>query len=232
MNLRESSARGSASAYPFVVICGPSGSGKTTAVRALGELSRKVIPLVSHTTRKPRPGEIDGIDYHFVSEEEFKQHAFIEHTRVFGNLYGISRDNFEQRDACVVAEMTIDGWRAIRAAARQAISVFLLPPSPHELARRLASRHSEPARERAQRFAQARSDVGRWRDFDYAFFTDAPESSARRLDAIVNRQGGSFATTSLDHQRYIVRRLRAGGWLLGGAQAVSLGAEEREAVAS
>src|SRR5690606_27314521 len=126
------------------IVSAPSGAGKTTLVDALVRTMPDLRVSVSHTTRPQRPGEVDGVHYHFVDTETFERMVaageFLEHARVFGNLYGTSRTQVEEMLAAgtdVVLEIDWQGGRQVRQAMPDSISIFILPPSRDELERRL-----------------------------------------------------------------------------------------------
>ncbi|OUS40044.1 guanylate kinase, partial [Oleispira antarctica] len=129
------------------VFSAPSGAGKTTLVKALLEQTQDIGVSVSHTTREPRAGEIDGKDYNFVSQETFKalinQDAFLEHAHVFDNFYGTSQIWVEQELAAgrdVILEIDWQGADQIRQQMPDMVSIFILPPSREELLKRLTGR--------------------------------------------------------------------------------------------
>ena len=126
------------------IIAAPSGCGKTTLVEALLKNSVDLYLSVTHTTRKPRIGEIDGVNYHFISKTDFKKKVhnfeFVEHAEVFGNFYGSSRDKIEEnlnKNNDVILEIDWQGARQVKANMPDAISIFILPPSKKVLETRL-----------------------------------------------------------------------------------------------
>ena len=174
------------------VISAPSGAGKTSLVRALIDINPQIDLSVSYTTRKPRPGERDGEDYHFVSRDTFlamaKRGEFIESAEVYGNLYGssqtwISQENVKGRD--ILLEIDWQGAAQIRRLFPDCISVFVLPPSMQALAQRLKGRAQDTSEVIARRLAAARNDVAHVAEFDYVIINDDLNEALRELNAVV-----------------------------------------------
>ena len=133
------------------VVSAPSGAGKTSLVKALIESTPNIHVSVSHTTRTQRPGEIDGVNYHFVSRDGFaamlNDNAFLEHAEVFGNLYGTGKQTVAEKlkaGVDVVLEIDWQGAQQIRRQAPEAVSIFILPPSREILEPRLIGRGQDP----------------------------------------------------------------------------------------
>ncbi len=161
------------------VIAAPSGAGKTSLVKALLDSDAGLRLSVSHTTRKRRETEREGREYHFVSVADFEQlqraGEFLEHARVFDNLYGTSRAFVEQQLAAghdVVLEIDWQGARQVRRAMPQCVSIFILPPSRQALAERLARRATDTPEVIARRLAEAAGDMAHFREFDYVVVND------------------------------------------------------------
>jgi guanylate kinase len=171
-----------------VVLSGPSGVGKGTVVAKVRELHPHVWVSVSYTTRAPRAGETDGVQYHFVDRGKFAEMieagAMLEWDEHFGNLYGTPREPVEEHLAAGVAtllEIELHGARQVRAAMPQAFLVFLRPPSWDELARRLGGRGSEPPSFVADRLARARMEMAAEDEFDAVIVNDDVERAAAEL---------------------------------------------------
>jgi len=163
----------------LIVIAAPSGAGKTSLVKALLESDHSLRLSVSHTTRKRRDTEQEGREYHFVSVPEFERlkdsGEFLEHARVFDNLYGTSRGFVEQQLATghdVVLEIDWQGAQQVRRAMPQCVTVFILPPSRVTLAERLARRATDTPEVIARRLADAAGDMSHYREFDYVVVND------------------------------------------------------------
>jgi guanylate kinase len=177
------------------IVAAPSGTGKSSLVNALLEREPGISLSVSFTSRLPRPGEVEGRHYHFVSRELF-QHmaakgAFYEYANVHGDLKGTARDAVEPlladgRD--VLLEIDWQGARQVRAARPDSVSVFILPPSRAELERRLRTRASDNAEAIARRLADSREEIAHSEDFDYIVVNDQFADALADLRAIVAGQ--------------------------------------------
>jgi guanylate kinase len=183
------------------LLSAPSGAGKTTLVRALLASEPNLKFSISYTTRPPRPAERDGRDYYFVSEAEFErlvgEGAFLEHARVFDHWYGTSRQSVQtlvDAGMSVLLEIDWQGARQVRAAAPEAVSVFILPPSVAELERRLRKRASDTEAVIARRFHDAVADISHWREFDFAVINDDLATATAELRAIVRGDPGGRRT--------------------------------------
>ena len=177
------------------IVAAPSGSGKTSLVNALIEREPGIGLSVSYTSRLPRPGEVEGRHYHFVSRDVFERMAaagsFYEYANVHGDLKGTARDAVEPllaggRD--VLLEIDWQGARQVRAARPDSVSVFILPPSRAELERRLRTRASDNAESIARRLADSREEIAHAGDFDYIVVNDQFADALADLRAIVTCQ--------------------------------------------
>jgi guanylate kinase len=175
------------------IISAPSGAGKSSLVKALLETSRDGVALsVSHTTRAPRPGEVDGSDYHFTDVERFTAMVaageFLEHAQVFDNFYGTSRQAVEQQLVAgldVILEIDWQGARAVRACMPATLSIFVLPPSRAELEARLTARGQDDAAVIARRMRDAVSEMSHYDEYDYLIINDVFEQARDQLAAIM-----------------------------------------------
>ena len=161
------------------IVSAPSGAGKTSLVKALIDTQAQIRVSVSHTTRTMRPGEVDGVNYHFVSREQFlqmlEQDAFLEHAEVFGNLYGTSQHWVEQTLAegfDLILEIDWQGAQQVRRLMPQAKSIFILPPSQQALSQRLTNRGQDSDTIIDQRMAEARSEMSHYVEYDYLVIND------------------------------------------------------------
>jgi guanylate kinase len=177
------------------VITGPSGVGKGTLIRGLLERVPGLELSVSATTRPPRPGERDGVDYHFLSDEEFDRRVangeFVEHARYSGHQYGTLRSELERRmaeAAGVVLEIEVQGARQIRAAMPEAVQVFIAPPSVEALRARLVGRGTDAPADVEARLATALQELEAEKEFEYVVVNDRLEQATEELAAIVRRE--------------------------------------------
>lgn len=180
----------------LIVVAGPSGSGKTSLVaRALEQLS-SVAFSVSWTSRSPRAGEQNGIHYHFVSRDAFEEAAdqgrFLEHAIVHGNLYGTSRKDVERqlRDGDdVLLDIDVQGADQVRRCLEhekwEAISIFVLPPNPEELERRLRLRQTDSEETIRMRLENSLTEISRAGEFEYVLINDDLETCYRQFSCIV-----------------------------------------------
>ena len=173
------------------IISAPSGAGKTSLVKALLEKDAKVRVSVSHTTRAPRDGEVDGVAYNFVTLAEFDQvidaGQFLEYAEVFTNKYGTSKLWVEEQLAAgidVILEIDWQGAQQVREKMPNALSIFILPPSRTELERRLTGRGTDSAEIIAGRMAQAESEMSHFGEFDYLVINDQFDDALNQLQAI------------------------------------------------
>jgi guanylate kinase len=176
------------------IVAAPSGAGKSSLVNALLEREQGIALSVSHTTRPPRPADVDGQHYHFVNRGVFErlvaQGAFLEHAEVFGNLYGTSREAVRQRLQAgrdVLLEIDWQGARQVRARL-PCVSIFILPPSRDELERRLRTRAADDADTIARRLRESREEIAHAGEFDYLVVNDAFGDALADLRAIVTCQ--------------------------------------------
>jgi guanylate kinase len=178
------------------VISAPSGAGKTSLVKALLASDAQLHLSVSHTTRRRRPTEQDGREYHFVSVQEFEQlvahGAFLEHARVFDNWYGTSRVFVEQQLEAghdVLLEIDWQGAQQVRRAMPERVSIFVLPPARRALAERLARRATDTDEVIRRRLADAAGDMSHYGEFDYVVVNDDFDQALEDLHRIIAGHG-------------------------------------------
>lgn len=169
----------SATTGTLYIVSAPSGAGKTSLVKALVDAQPQVRVSVSHTTRAMRPGEVDGVNYHFVSREEFlarlERNEFLEHAEVFGNLYGTSQRWLEQTLAegyDLILEIDWQGAQQVRRLMPQAKSIFILPPTQEALRQRLNNRGQDSDEIIEKRMREAVSEMSHYVEYDYLVIND------------------------------------------------------------
>ena len=176
------------------VITGPSGVGKGTLIRTLLERIPSLELSVSATTRRPRPGEMQGVAYHFLSEDEFEQRVragdFVEHARYSGNRYGTLRSELDGRIAGghpVVLEIEVQGARQIREAMPEAVQIFIAPPGEDALRARLVGRGTDDQEQVEARLQTAREELAAQHEFSHVVINDRLEDASDQLEACVRR---------------------------------------------
>src|SRR2546421_11805657 len=176
----------------LVVVSGPSGVGKSSVVTAVTQRNPKVWLSVSVTTRPPRPGERDGVDYHFVDEDEFERlvqdGAFLEHATFSEHRYGTPKAPVDEHLAAgvpVLLEIELQGARQVRTAMPSALLVFLAPPSWDELVRRLTGRGTEDHSVVRRRLDAARIELAAEDEFDVVVVNASVQEAAERLVALI-----------------------------------------------
>ena len=177
-------------------VSAPSGAGKTSLVAAMLMRREDLLVSVSHTTRPMRPGEQDGVNYHFVGESEFlamlEKNEFLEHARVFGNLYGTSQTWVEKQLASgidVILEIDWQGALQIKRLMPGSLSIFILPPSRATLEQRLTGRGQDDADTIEKRMSEAVEEMSHYTESDYLVVNDEFEIALVELEAIVRSQG-------------------------------------------
>ncbi|WP_312929983.1 guanylate kinase [Stutzerimonas nitrititolerans] len=181
----------SASTGTLYIVSAPSGAGKTSLVKALLDAQPQVRVSVSHTTRGIRPGEVDGVNYHFVSREEFLERLdrdeFLEHAEVFGNLYGTSQRWLEQtldEGYDLILEIDWQGAQQVRRLMPQARSIFILPPTQEALRQRLTNRGQDSDEVIDGRMREAVSEMTHYVEYDYLIINDDFTHALGDLQAI------------------------------------------------
>ena len=188
------------------IVSAPSGAGKTSLVNGLLANNSEIDLSVSYTTRAPRPGEVEGVDYHFISREIFlamaKHGDFLESAEVYGNLYGTSQSWIEAETKSgrdILLEIDWQGAAQVRQTFKSCISIFILPPSMQVLETRLRGRAQDSAEVIARRLAAAKEDVAHIAEFDYVIINDKLDEALQQLNAIIIAAG-------LRRDRQIARR--------------------------
>ena len=187
------------------VITGPSGVGKGTLIRGLMERLPQLELSVSATTRAPRPDERDGVDYHFLTREEFERRVavgeFVEHADYAGRSYGTLRSELEERvraGAPVVLEIEVQGARQVRGSVPDAVQVFIAPPTLEELRTRLIGRGTDDPEEVERRLRVAAEELAAQPEFAHVVVNDRLNDALEQLTAIVADELDGRATTLED----------------------------------
>ena len=174
------------------IVSAPSGAGKTSLVKALIASLGNVVVSVSHTTRPSRPGEVDGVNYHFVDEETFlklrSEDGFFEWAEVFGNLYGTAKAGIDDqlaRGIDVILEIDWQGARQIREQRDDAVSLFILPPSTATLRQRLTARGQDNDEVIEKRMLAAKAELAHYNEADFLVLNDVFERALEDLQSIV-----------------------------------------------
>lgn len=190
------------------IVSAPSGAGKSSLVSAVLAEDKLLSLSVSYTTRPPRPGEVDGRDYHFVDRRQFaamvERGEFLESAEVHGNAYGTSQkaiDGARARGLDVVLEIDWQGALQVRRAFPDAVSVFILPPPPvlEELDRRLRGRGQDSEEAIQRRLRAAREEIGHVAEFDYVIINKDFEEARRDLAALVRATRLTLARQTSRH---------------------------------
>ena len=197
------------------IVTAPSGAGKTTLVHAVLEREPGLALSISYTTRAPRPGEVDGRDYRFVSREEFLRlrdgGELLEWAEVHGNYYGTSRTWIEtqlQQDRDVLLEIDWQGARQVRRIFPHAVSIFILPPSLEALEARLRGRGTDSEATIARRLAAAREEMRHVEEFDYVIINDRLERAIDELTAVVRAARLRLPVQKRRHAAYFAQLLQ------------------------
>jgi guanylate kinase len=200
------------------IISAPSGSGKSTIVNQLRSLVSGLEFSVSWTTRGPRGSEVDSREYHFTTREHFEEmirrDEFLEHAQVFGNYYGTAKSTLDEAFAQgkdLLLDIDVQGAAQVRAKCPQAVSIFLMPPSPQVLATRLRNRsRAEGAVQEEiidRRLAKAKQEIENYRDYGYILVNDILDRAVEEMAAIVAaeriRRNGDAAADGADRERVL-----------------------------
>ncbi|PLT26806.1 guanylate kinase [Pseudoalteromonas sp. MelDa3] len=189
------------------ILSAPSGAGKSSLINALLKKHADMKVSVSHTTRAPRPGEENGVHYHFVSTDEFKaliaKDDFFEWAQVFDNYYGTSKQAIEsQLDAGIDVFLDIDwqGAQQVRKIMPSVQTIFILPPSKEELEQRLNNRGQDSVEIIASRMAKAQSETSHYNEYDFVIVNDDFESALADIEIIVMAQRLTLKAQEDRHQ--------------------------------
>ena len=186
----------------LILICAPSGGGKTTLCELLLEARPDMSRAITCTTREPRDGEKEGVDYHFLAAEDFLKRVqagnFLEHATVYGNSYGLLKSELLTKLRAgkdVLLNVDVQGAATIRAKAEEEpelkkalVTVFLTPPTVEVLEQRLKKRNKDSATAMQKRLAVAKQEVAQWKNFDYLIFSGAKQEDLRKMLEVVEAE--------------------------------------------
>lgn len=187
----------------MIILSAPSGAGKTSLARALVDAEPDADLSISHTTRDRRPGETDGVHYHFVDHARFEEmiarDQFLEYARVFDNLYGTSREAVDPKIEAgtnIILDIDWQGARKVRERMPGCVSVFILPPSRQALAQRLSDRGRDSAAVIESRMRDAASEASHYSEYDWVVINDSFDHALAELRAILAGQPESEPASS------------------------------------
>tara|TARA_B110000008_G_C16648937_1_gene435853 strand:- start:14 stop:640 length:627 start_codon:yes stop_codon:yes gene_type:complete len=194
------------------IIAAPSGCGKTSLVKALLESSKKLAVSISHTTRKARKGEANGENYHFVSrlafDEMISNNDFLEYAEVFGNMYGTSRGNIDEKldsNNDIILEIDWQGARQVRKNMPDAISIFILPPSKKVLLQRLTDRGQDDDETISKRMENSEREMSHYDEFSYLIINDQFEAALKDLKTIIDDFSNNKKNIELSLENQLIR---------------------------
>ncbi len=176
----------------MVILSSPSGAGKTTITKKIQQKYRSFKISVSHTTREPRTNEVDGVDYHFVTEEKFKKFIeegkFYEYAKIFGNYYGTSKETVNQ--TIIQNDIIFDiDWQGTKQLSKfknlNLIKIYLIPPNKIELKNRLIKRNQDSPQEVKKRYEAYDNDINHWNDYDYIVINENLENCYKQIENII-----------------------------------------------
>lgn len=176
----------------MVILSSPSGAGKTTITKKLQQKYQTFKISVSHTTRKPRSNEVDGVDYNFITHESFKNYIeegkFYEYAKIFDNYYGTLKKTVD--DLILVNDIIFDiDWQGTQQLSKfknlKLIKIYLIPPNRDELKQRLIKRNLDPLEEVEKRFKAFEADVLHWKDYDYVLINENLDNCYKQIEKII-----------------------------------------------
>ncbi|MBM6837991.1 guanylate kinase, partial [Clostridium saudiense] len=179
----------------LIVVSGPSGAGKGTICKALLEKHDDLFISVSATTRQPRAGEVDGVNYHFITKEDFikrvEQKDFLEYAEVYGNYYGTPKSKVEEMldsGKNVILEIDIQGALKVKENFKEGVFIFILPPSMEELKQRIIKRGSETPESLMRRFKSAYQEINYISKYNYAVVNDVVDVAVSKIEGIITAE--------------------------------------------
>ncbi len=176
----------------MVILSSPSGVGKTTITKKIQQKYQSFKISVSHTTRKPRPNEVNGVDYHFITNKEFEKfiekNEFYEYAKIFDNYYGTHKKTVDELFKSNDIIFDID-WQGTKQLSKyknlDLIKIFLIPPNKKELKERLIKRNQDLPNEVEKRFKSFNEDVKHWKDYDYIIINENLENCYQQIEKII-----------------------------------------------
>ena len=176
----------------MVILSSPSGAGKTTITKKIQQKYQSFKISVSHTTRKPRPNEVDGVDYFFVSQEKIKkkidENDFYEYAKIFDNYYGTSKEFVDKviKDNDIIFDIDWQGTKQLSKFKNlKLIKIYLIPPNKNELKERLIKRNQDSSQEVDRRFKAFDEDILHWKDYDYIIINKNLENCYKQIENII-----------------------------------------------
>ena len=177
----------------MVILSSPSGAGKTTLTKKIQQKYQNIKISVSHTTRKPRSNEVEGIDYFFVSHEEFEKKIlndeFYEHAKIFDNFYGTSKNSVNillKKNNDILFDVDWQGTQQLNKFKElKLIKIFLVPPNKKELEKRLVQRNQDKAEIISKRLKAYEDDIFHWSDYDYVIINDNLDHCFKQIEKII-----------------------------------------------
>jgi guanylate kinase len=192
------------------IVAAPSGGGKTSLVQGLVKTIPNIEISVSHTTRDQRPGEVEGVHYFFISHDKFERmvhnQEFVEHALVYGQHYGTSRQQIQKRldqGIDVVLDIDWQGAQQLKTLFKNAISIFILPPSLDALKQRLTERARDKEAVIRERMTKARDEITHYDEFDYLIINEVFETALHELQAIVVGQRLRSSIQAKKHEQLL-----------------------------
>ena len=187
----------------MVILSSPSGAGKTTITKKIQQKYQSFKISVSHTTRKPRPNEVDGVDYYFVSQEKFKklikEDKFYEYAKIFDNYYGTSKESVDStiKNNDIIFDIDWQGTKQLSKFKNlKLIKIYIVPPNKEELKKRLIKRNQDSPSEVERRFKAYDQDIKHWKDYDYVIINENLEDCYKQIEKIILKNKNSEIISS------------------------------------
>ncbi len=176
----------------MVILSSPSGAGKTTITKKIQQKYQTFKISVSHTTRKPRQNEVDGVDYYFISQEKFKEliaeDKFYEYAKIFDNYYGTSKESVDTtiKNNDIIFDIDWQGTKQLSKFKKlKLIKIYIVPPNKEELKKRLIKRNQDSSNEVERRFKAYDEDIKHWKDYDYVIINENLEDCYKQIEKII-----------------------------------------------